>query len=80
VLTGSMTQSGEDALTGWLSCIVNYRDCTTGRIAQALNAGYNEGRMRANIKISRGIAGRVTITFPYDPAHVAKVKAIEGTR
>ncbi len=36
--------------------------------------------MRANVEISSGIAGRVTITFPYDPAHVAKIKAIEGSR
>lgn len=34
--------------------------------------------MRANIKISGGIAGRITITFPYDPVRVAKIKAVEG--
>ena len=36
--------------------------------------------MRANIKISRGTAGKIAITFPYDPVHVAKIKAVEGSK
>ncbi len=36
--------------------------------------------MGADIKISREIAGRIMITFPYDPGHVAKIKAVEGSR
>lgn len=35
--------------------------------------------MRANIEISRGIAGGITITFPDDPAHLAKIKAVQGS-
>ncbi|MCL0103914.1 site-specific integrase [Dehalococcoidia bacterium] len=35
--------------------------------------------MKANIRITKGIARRITITFPYNPVHVAKIKAIEGS-
>ena len=34
----------------------------------------------AEVKIRKGTAGRITITFPYDPAHVAEIKAIQGSR
>ncbi len=36
--------------------------------------------MKVNIKINRGMAGRLTVRFPYDPAHVTKIRAIEGSR
>jgi len=39
--------------------------------------GIIRAAMGANIRISRGIAGRITITFPYDPAYVAKIKAVD---
>jgi len=36
--------------------------------------------MVANVKISKGMAGRITITFPYDPVHIAKIKAVGGSK
>jgi len=26
------------------------------------------------------MAGRITITFPYDPVHIAKIKAVGGSK
>lgn len=34
----------------------------------------------ATVKIGEAASGRITVTFPYDPAHVDKIKTIEGRR
>ena len=36
--------------------------------------------MVTHIKISRGITGGIMITFTYDLARIAKIKAIEDSR
>ena len=51
-----------------------------GGLFDLRTGGIIQTRMKANIKISRGIAGRITITFPYHPVRVVKIKAIEGSR
>ena len=33
--------------------------------------------MKVNIKISRGMAGRLTVSFPYDPAHVTRSRLLQ---
>jgi len=37
-------------------------------------------KVRANMKISTGMATRIGITFPYDPAQIAKIKAVEDSK
>jgi len=38
-----------------------------------------QGRM-AGIKIGRGVANRITLSFQYNPDHIAKIKSIKGYR
>lgn len=35
--------------------------------------------MKANVRIGRGTAREITITFPCDLVHVTKIKAVEGS-
>jgi hypothetical protein len=34
----------------------------------------------AEIKIGRGAANRITVSFPYNPERIAKIKSIKGYR
>jgi len=42
--------------------------------------GIQRVEMGDTIRISKDASGRITVTFSYDPAHVTKVKGIEGYR
>lgn len=39
-----------------------------------------EVRKMTEAKIRKALAGRIMVTFLYDPAHVAKIKTIKGSK